>query len=338
MLRYIARRLLVGLLTASVVSILVFALLRIAVDQELFVAIEPIGGVSLQPAEEVRWAIRERLGLNAPLYIQYFSWVGGLASGDWGESMFSGEAIWEKFMEGLPATLQLVAMALTIAVLLGVPAGIIMALRRNSWLDLLGRAVFRTWLTLPIFWTATLLLVAGIRFLEWSPKVGYIPPLEDPRGNLILFVWPALVLGIPAATAVALMMRSVALDALRQDYVMDMTASEPPHPAMIFLFTLKHTLAPAAVILALTFPAILGGMLIMERVFVLDGVGRMLNAALNERDFPVIESLALFFSVWVIAVNTLVDILCGWLTPDVRSSGKSPREEWNHLADPVRLV
>ena len=295
-----------------------------------------IGG--WEPTEEELRMIREDLGLHGPLHMKYLRWIGGWATGNWGESWFSGESIWEMFFSVLPATLQLVIMAHAMAVLVGIPAGVFMALRRNSWIDILGRAVFRTWLTLPVFWTATLLLVAGIRFLEWSPKVGYIPPLEDPRGNLILFVWPALVLGIPTATAVALMMRSSTLDALRQDYVVDVTASEPPHPAMIFLLTLKHTLAPAAAIFALILPVILGGTLIMEQVFVLDGVGRMLNAALNQRDYPIIESLALFFAVWVIAINTLVDILCGWLTPDVRSSGKSPREEWNHLANPVRLV
>ena len=215
MTRYIAQRLLAGLLTAFIVSLLIFALLRIAIDQEDFAAIEPLGGVSLRPTEEQRWTIRERLGLNAPLHIQYFRWMGGWITGEWAESSFSGEEIWESFIPRLPTTLQLVATAQAIVVLAGIPAGIIMALKRNSWIDTLGLAISRMWLALPIFWTATLLLVAGPRFFDWRSKIVYIPPLEDPTGNLILFIWPALVLGLPVSAAVALMMRSSTLDALR---------------------------------------------------------------------------------------------------------------------------
>ena len=123
MTRYIAQRLLAGLLTAFIVSLLIFALLRIAIDQEDFAAIEPLGGVSLRPTEEQRWTIRERLGLNAPLHIQYFRWMGGWITGEWAESSFSGEEIWESFIPRLPTTLQLVATAQAIVVLAGIPAG-----------------------------------------------------------------------------------------------------------------------------------------------------------------------------------------------------------------------
>ena len=338
MLRYIAQRLLAGLLTAFLVSLLIFALLRIAIDQEDFAAIEPLGGVSLRPTEEQRWTIRERLGLNAPLHIQYFRWMGGWVTGDWGESFFSSENIWEDFKDKLPVTLQLAVMAQVIAALMGIPTGILMALRRNSWVDLLGRAVFKMWIAFPVFWTATLLLVGGIYFFEWTPKIGYIQPLDNPGGNLLQLLWPALVLGLPVSAAVALMMRSSSLGILRQDYVQTTPASGLGHSAVVFLHALKNVLAPAVVTLALTFPAIVGGTVIMERIFVLDGVGNMLVEALNQRDFTVTESLALFFAVWVVAVNTLVDLLCGWLNPGVRSTRKPPREEWGHLANPVRLV
>ena len=338
MLRYIAQRLLAGLLTAFIVSLLIFALLRIAIDQEDFAAIEPLGGVSLRPTEEQRWTIRERLGLNAPLHIQYFRWMGGWITGEWAESSFSGEEIWESFIPRLPTTLQLVATAQAIVVLAGIPAGIIMALKRNSWIDTLGLAISRMWLGLPIFWTSTLLLVGGVYFLEWKPNIGYIPPLDDLSGNLILFVWPSLVLSFPVSAAIATLMRSSMLDIVQQDYVETTPASGLGHSASVLLHTLRSSLVPATIILGLTFPAIVSGTVVMERIFVLDGVGNLLFAGMNQRDYPVIESLALFFAVWVVAVNTLVDLACGWLTPDVRSSRKSPREEWDHLANPVRLV
>ena len=167
--------------------------------------------------------------------------------------------------------------------------------------------------------------------------VGHLGFPDNLIGNLALF-WAALFVGIPVSVSIALMMRSSTLDALRQDYVEAMTVAVPGHSATVFLHTLRYTLVPAVVTLGSTFPATVGGMLIVERIFVLDGVGNMLVEAMNQRDYPVIESLALFFTVWVIAVNTLVDILCGWLAPSVRSTRKPPREEWDHLANPVRLV
>ena len=330
---YIAQRLLTGLLTAFIVSLILFVALRIAIGDPA-----PHLAYEWPPTPEQLEQVRETLGLNTPLYGQYLSWVGGWITGDWGESWFSSENIREMFFSSLPTTLQLVAMAQAIAALVGIPAGVFIALKRNSWIDILGRAVSRISLALPVFWTATLLLVAGKRVYDWSPKVGYIPPLEDPMENLIMLFWPALVLGIPCSAAVALMMRSSALSVLRQDHVQAMSVSEPDHSAAVFLHTLRYVLAPAAVILALTFPAIVGGVLLMERVFWLDGVGNMLVEALNQRDFPMIESLALFFAVWVIAINTAVEILCGRLDANTRSARNSPREEWYHLANPVRLV
>ena len=334
MLRYIAQRLLVGLLTAFIVSLILFAILRTTRGLEDYMILD-MGG--WEPTEKELRIIREDLGLNVPMHIQYFRWIGGWVTGDWGKSIFSSEKIWENFIAKLPITLRLVAMAQAIAVLIGIPAGVLMALKRNSWIDILGRSISKISLALPIFWTATLLLVVGIHFLDWEPKTGYGGIPDDLRGNLALF-WAALFVGIPASATVALMMQSSALDALRQDYVQVVYDSGACRFAVVSLNTLRMTLAPAVVTSALTFPAIVGGVLLVEWVFRMDGVGHLLAEALNQRDYPVVESLALFFAVWVVAANTLVDILYGWLDPNTRSSRKSPREEWDHLAIPVRLV
>ena len=333
MTRYIAQRLLAGLLTAFIVSLILFTILRTTFDPlELIACMD-----DCEFTEEELRKLREEFGVYGPLHMQYFRWMGGWVTGDWGESFFSNEKIWESFTSKLPTSLRLVAMAWAIAALIGIPAGIIMALKRNSWIDNLGRAVSSISLALPIFWTATLLLVAGIQFLDWDPKTGYLGFPDNLIGNLALF-WAALLVGIPVSVSVALMMRSSALAVLHQDYVQAMSVSEPGHSATVFLHTLRYTLVPAIVTLGSTFPATVGGMLIVERIFVLDGVGSMLVEAMNQRDYPVTESLALFFAVWVVAVNTLVDLLCGWLNPGVRSTRKPPREEWGHLANPVRLV
>ena len=330
--RYIAQRLLRGLLTAFIVSLILFAILRTTFDPLNFIMCTD----DCEFTEEDLRELREEFGVHGPLHIQYLRWMGSWVTGDWGESLFSNEKIWESFILRLPITLQLVAIAQSIAVLVGMPAGVLMALKRSSWPDILGRAVSGMSLALPIFLTGTLLLVAGTYFLEWSPESNNEPIPGISRGGLILC--SALALGLPATAAVALMVRSSTLDALRQDDVQDSSVSGPGRSTAAFLETLRYVSVPTAVILSLTFPAIVGGTVIMERIFALDGAGNMLFEAMNLFDYIAIESLALFFAVWVIAANTLVDILCGWLDPEARSTRKSPREEWNHLANPVRLV
>ena len=360
MTRYIAQRLLVGLLTAFLVSLMLFTVLRVIpsvapgwTDREYH---EPIFLTCTGDCEfyqDVLDKFRKDLGLDQPpLHTQYLHWVGGWVIGYWGESRFStenidkpwvtswsyGKSTFETFKQRLPVTLQLVVMAQTLAALVGVSAGVIMALRRNTRIDHVGRTICKAGLALPVFWTATLLLVGGFYLVDWSPRVGHNPLLEDPLGNLDQFIFPAIALCYVSCAAVALMMRSSTLGILRQDYVQTTPVSGLAHSVAVFLHALKNVLEPAVVTIGFTFPAIVGGVLIIEPLFNLNGVGNMLIKAAVSADYPIVESLALFFTVWVVAVNTLVDLACGWLTPDVRSSRKSPREEWDHLANPVRLV
>ena len=361
MTRYIAQRLLAGLLTAFLVSLMLFTVLRVIpsvapgwTDREYH---EPILIIwctgDCEFYNDVLDKFRKDLGLDQPpLHTQYLHWVGGWVIGYWGESRFStenidkpwvtswsyGKSTFEAFKQRLPVTLQLVVMAQTLAALVGLSAGVIMVLRRNTRIDLVGRTICKAGLALPVFWTATLLLVGGFYFVDWSPRVGHNPLLEDPLGNLDQFIFPAIALCYVSCAAVALMMRSSTLGILRQDYVQTTPVSGLAHSVAVFLHALKNVLEPAVVTIGFTFPAIVGGVLIIEPLFNLNGVGNMLIKAAVSADYPIVESLALFFTVWVVAVNTLVDLACGWLTPDLRSSRKSPREEWDHLANPVRLV
>ena len=358
--RYIAQRLLAGLLTAFIVSLTLFTIIRVIPD----VAPGWTDRVYHQPIIILCWydcdfnseyikEVRRDFGLDQPpLHVQYLHWTGSWVTGRWGESRYSPENItrpwmtawtygkdtFEAFSRKLPATLQLVVMAQTLAALLGVPAGVIMAIKRDSRTDRVGRAIAKSGLAIHVVWGAPLLLLGGFLLADWSPPIVYVPFLEDPPGNLNQFIFPALALGYAACAAITLMIRSSALGILRQDHIQSYPISEPGYSLAIFLHTLKYALVPATIALVLTFPATLSGVLIVEPIFGLEGVGDMLVKATASEDFPIIESLALFFAVWVIAVNTLVDILCGWLDPEARSTRKSPREEWNHLANPVRLV
>ena len=307
MTKYIAQRLLAGLLTAFIVSLLIFLIIRTNWGPEDYLLID-IGGED--SAEKQLEVIKEELGLNAPFHMQYLSWIGGWITGDWGESFFTTEDVWDGFKIKLPITLQLAAMAQAVAVLVGIPAGVYMALLRNSRIDILARTVSKVSLVFPIFLTGIILLVAGTHFLDWisEPRSSGIMVVEVPSNSLIPFLLSALTLGLPATAAVATMIRSATLETLRQDDVQAMAVSRPGRSTTVFLETLRYISVPMAVIMSLTFPAIVGGTVIAEWIFALDGAGHMLYEAMNQFDYAKIESLALFFAVWVIAVNTLVDI------------------------------
>ena len=241
MLRYIAQRLLAGLLTAFIVSLLIFVLLRIVSGHSIsHVHSHFLGGICTDSIPQYcSW-----YKLSAPpLHIQYLNWVGGWVTGEWNESLrteyiaWTGEwpwgppewewrqpvrarPVWEHFAKRLPVTLQLVAMSQAIAVLIGVSAGILMAVKSDSRVDHLGRAIAKSGLSIHIVWSTTLLLVGGFLLFDWSPSIGHAPLLEDPIGSLDQFLFPAIALGYSGCAVVALTTRYYVLDILfRQDYV-----------------------------------------------------------------------------------------------------------------------
>ena len=292
--RYVAKRLLTGLLTAFIVSLILFAILRAAQGNEdgwIHRVNPPLMIVCLGgcPSEDELTNIREDLGLNRPpIHIQYIDWIGGWVTGNWEKSIWSqystrtrhalqghhlwGQPVWEHFVGRLPVTLQLVVMSQAIAALIGVPAGIIMAMTRDSWTDRLGRAIAKSWLGFHMILSATLLLFAGLFWLNWSPRIGHIPLLEDPLGNLDQFLFPAIALGYAGCAAVALMTRYYALDVFTQQHFVQTTPVFGPRLSLsVFLHTMRNALAPAIVISGLTFPTIVGGVVIVEPLLVWTG-------------------------------------------------------------------
>ena len=218
--RYIANRMIQGALTGLLVSIVIFAILRIAPgDVAMMIALEMTGGEEDLVTEEQLAKIREDVGLNAPIYVQYLTWIGGWVTGDWGESMFSNEGIWENFLRKLPVTVELALLSIGLSTILGLPAGVLMALRKDTWIDYTLRIWSLSGLSIPNFWLATMLLVVGMYVFEWSPQIGFVPFFENPTGNMTQFFWPALIVGYSSMVTKARMMRSTMLEVLRQDYI-----------------------------------------------------------------------------------------------------------------------
>jgi peptide/nickel transport system permease protein len=313
------RRLLFGVLTAALVSLMIFALMRIAPgDVAMMIAEQMSGGDgSLVTAEQLE-EIRENMGLNEPIHIQYLTWIGDFVTGDWGESLFNGRSVFESFIEKFPVTVELVILSQAVAIALGIPAGIIMALKQDTRTDYVIRLVSLAGLSMPSFWTATLLLLGGAYFLNWNPPLGYVSFFDGPLDNLNQFLWPALMLGYISAATKARMMRSTMLEVLRQDYIRTAQAKGLGAFVVTSRHALKNAFIPVVTVIGITTALALGGSVIMERIFTLPGIGNYILDGMLRRDFPIVQSVVLFMAGAVILINLAVDISYGWLDPRVR--------------------
>ena len=319
MQQYLARRLIFGVMTAILVSLLVFALMRIAPgDVAQSIAAEQAGGEEGTVSEEQLEQIREALGLNRPLYIQYLDWMGGFVIGDWGNSLFTKRSVFTEFKKKLIVTVELVIISQIIAIAIGLPAGILMALKQDTFIDYVVRIGSLAGLSIPSFWSAVLFLVIGAYFFRWNPPLGYIELVEDPMGNLSQFIWPSLMLGYISAATKARMMRSTMLEVLRQDYIRTAHAKGLRQFIVTSRHALKNAMIPVITVIGITTALSLGGSVVMERVFVLPGIGNYIVDGMLQRDYPVVQSMVLVFAAAVIVVNLLVGLSYGWLDPRVR--------------------
>jgi len=315
---YVARRLILGALTGVLVSLLIFIILRVAPgDVALMLALQE-GGEQARITTEQLERIREQLGLNVPLPMQYFNWVRDIVVLEWGESMFGAGSVWEGFKTKMPVTLELVLMTIFIATVVGIPAGIIMAMNQDTWIDYVVRVITLAGLSVPNFWTATLLLVGGMYLLDWNPRLGYVRLFDDPVANLSQFIWPALVLAFYGTASYSRMMRSTMLEVLRQDYIRTAHAKGLRSLVVTYRHALKNALIPVITVIGVSFALTMGGSVIMERIFNLPGIGNFLIEGMNNRDYPVVQSLVLVFAMWVVLVNLVVDLAYGWLDPRIR--------------------
>jgi peptide/nickel transport system permease protein len=319
MKEYLIRRLLFGVVTLFTVSALIFALLRIAPgDVALMIAEANSGGEGIDVSEEDLALIREKLGLNAPLHMQYVNWLTGYVVGDWGDSLFTGRDVFDEFKLKFPVTLELVIFSQLIAIFLGLPAGIIMALRQDSWLDYTIRITSLAGLSLPSFWSATLLLLGGAYFFTWNPELGSFKITEEPWQNIQQFFWPSMMLGYISASTKARMMRSTMLEVLRQDYIRTAKAKGLTEYVVTARHALKNAFIPVITVIGITTALALGGSVVMERVFSMPGLGSFILEGMLARDFPIVQSITLFFAISVVFVNLLIDISYGWFDPRVR--------------------
>lgn len=315
---YLLRRLAQGLLTLFWVSIVIFVILRVAPGDvtDFIVSGEEASGLGI--ADKDKQELRASFGLDRPIYQQYGEWVVDMATFHWGNSLFTERSVWDDFLLKLPVTLQLSFMGLFIAVVLGVPLGIVAALRQDTWVDYMARIFALGGVSVPHFWLATLLLLAGVRYFTWSPPLGYESVFDNPWSNFTQFIWPALVLGYSGAGLLSRMMRYAVLEVVRQEYIRTAMAKGLQPRTIVQRHILKNALLPVITVVGIAFAALVSGSVVLEQVFVLPGVGLFLLEAVKFRDYTVVQPIIVFFAAWVVLVNLAIDVLYTWLNPQVR--------------------
>jgi len=312
MTQYIISRL--GLLGVSLfgLSILVFVLLRaVPGDAALFIAGEDVSDSTR--AEE----IRTELGLNDPLAVQYLRWAGDVLRGNLGRSLFTQEAVTHALRVRMPVSLELGLLALGLAVSLAAPVGILSAIRQDRWEDQSLRLLSIIGLAVPNFWLGTMAVVFGARWFDWIPPVGYSPFFQDPWRNVQQFAVPAVILGVALAASLTRLLRSSMLEVLREDYVRTARAKGLSNFVVIRRHMLKNAMIPVVTLFGIQVGTIIGGTVIIENIFNLPGMGRLVIDAISRRDYPVVQGVVLAFGAFILLVNLITDLSYVWLDPRI---------------------
>ncbi len=276
-----------------------------------------IGTSSALTAEQTAH-LRAFFGIDQPLHVQYLAWLGSLVRGDAGYSIRSGQPVVTEIASRLPVTLELALAAAALALLVGVPLGLVSALRPNSTADLGARAFGLLGLALPNFWLGTLVILLFARYLRWMPNTGgYVDLFTDPGANLRFLIFPAATLGLAMAAVVMRTTRSAMLDVMSADYVRTARAKGLTLGGVVRRHALKNSLIVVVTILGIQVGYLLGGAVVVEEVFSVPGIGRLLLNAINQRDYAVVQGAVLVIATLFVAMNTLVDVLYGFLDPRI---------------------
>jgi peptide/nickel transport system permease protein len=315
MTRYIGNRLLLMIPTLIGVAVITFFLLRVVPGDVVQVKMLADGGAVSPEAIE---AERIRLGLNQPLLVQFGQWMMGLFTFDLGNSMWTGRPVIEEIAARFPVTLEVAILATLFAVTLSVPLGTISALKRGTWIDYLVRLITMGGLALPTFWIGMLLLLALLRYANWLPPINYISIFKDPWGNLTQLIWPAMVVGYRFASVLARLIRSSLLDVLSEDYIRTARAKGVRERTVIWVHALRNALLPAITVIGLEFAFLIGGLVVTEQVFNLNGLGRLFIQSVMHNDFTMIQGMVMMFATIYVLANLAVDLLYAAIDPRIR--------------------
>ena len=315
---YIIRRVLLLIPTFFLVTILVFLSVRFlpgdAVDRIIYRIMETSsGGGTIDRAE-----LERRLGLDVPVHVQYVRWMGGiLLRGDLGKPLLQPETVGGLIRGRMLVTIELGLVSILIGLLIGVPIGIFSAVRQNTLGDYASRSFAIFGLATPNFWLATIILVFPGIWWGWAPPLRLVPFGDDPLAHLSIFIAPGLILGTYLAAGTMRMTRTMMLEVLRQDYIRTAWAKGLKERLVILRHAIKNALIPVVTLIGLQLPLVVGGAVIMEQMFSIPGLGKMMIDSLADRDYPLISGINLFFASAVMTINLFIDLLYSYLDPRI---------------------
>src|SRR6266849_6630938 len=309
---YVLHRLLVAIPSLLIASFIVFSLPRLLPGDVVQLMLEE------QAYGKDLTDLRAKLGLDRPVYVQYGEWLGRVAQGELGESLWTKRPVVEELTRRLPVSLKLGLLALLFSVSIALPIGILAAIRQDTRADYVARSVAILGLSIPGFWLATLAVILPATWWGWSPPIQFTEFSADPWAHVAQFILPAFILGIASSAAVMRLTRAALLEVLRQDYVRTAWAKGARERSVVLKHGLKNALIPVVTVLGIQVAQILGGTVIFETIFGLPGMGRFLFDAINQRDYPVIQGINLLIVSVVVLMNLLVDACYAVLDPRIR--------------------
>lgn len=315
---YMIRRILLIVPTLLLVTIIVFLSVRFIPGDVIDMLVSEINVENTMSYEEARNFLREQLGLDKPIHIQYLNWLGKVVRGNLGNSMRNDRSITEDFLAKVPISIELGLWSIITGLLIAMPIGIFSAIRQDTIGDYIGRTAAILMMSVPGFWVMTMVIVFPAIWWGWVPPMEYIPFAKDPLGNTIQFAIPGIIMGASFSGSLMRMVRTMMLEVLRQDYIRTAWAKGLSERLIITRHALKNALTPVVTIVGMGLPMLIGGAVVTEQIFNLPGMGRYLFDAINRRDYPVISAMNLIMATLVLFCNLIVDLAYAWLDPRVQ--------------------
>lgn len=313
--QYILKRLLLMVPTLFGVAALVFFLLRVIPGD--IVEIKYAGSGAYVPKEAIA-AERIQLGLDKPLWRQFWSWIVGIMRFDFGTSMWTGQPITHEIAIRLELSIELAVLATIVAMLISIPLGTLAAVKQDSWIDYAVRIFSIAGLAIPSFWLGIIIILICVIYFRWLPPLTFTSFWTDPVANVSQLIWPALAVGYRYSAVATRMTRSAVLEVLREDYIRTARAKGLWERAVLIRHALKNALLPIITVIGLEFAFLVGGLVVTEQVFNLNGIGKLFVEAISQRDYTMVQSLVLLTSFVFIFVNFIIDLVNAFLDPRIR--------------------
>jgi peptide/nickel transport system permease protein len=315
MWQYVTKRVLLMIPTLVGAALVIFLLMNIVPGDIALLVIGGDQGGDINPRELAK--LREQLGLDRPLHVQFLSWLWDVVRLDFGKSLWTGAPIMEELWIRLPLSLEVAILATIVSTIIAIPLGTIAAIRQDTWIDYVVRVVSIGGLAIPAFWTGIMIILFLVIFFEWGPPLEFVSITEDPWENFKQLVWPIVSVGYRNAAVTTRMTRSTILEVMREDYIRTAWSKGLRERVVVTKHALKNAMLPVITIIGTEVAFLIGGLVVTETVFTLNGVGRFMVDAIAHRDIPVVQTLVLLIAFTFVFVNLLTDLLYAWFDPRI---------------------